>query len=207
MEREPTRWEWATLGGQYQSAGNQSSECGWRELFNVRGRRNTQLALFCADLSRSCFAVISVECCRLGPIRCLRQLHFQHAHQSGGCSTILCSPGTVGQAAARPWVRSNSVADSHKPTNVSSARFSRLPRQCRMPQRRCNLRRPKGRATNEPSSSSFCAIHGASTLTPRPSFTSSLVASMLPTSMTALSTISSRRKYSSTNLKVTLVLL
>ncbi len=78
--------------------------------------------------------------------------------------------------------------------NVSSARFKRRPRQYWITQFRFSLRRPNGRATRDPSRNSFSTSQGDITLMPRFSFTNSLMASMLPSSITVFSTTSSLRK-------------
>ena len=88
--------------------------------------------------------------------------------------------GTTAALAATPGALSPSTSDTEtqRPTNVSSASASRRPFKCATPQRRRSFFAPSGSETIEPLSSSARAMLGASTPTPMPIFTISLIASM-----------------------------
>ena len=100
-----------------------------------------------------------------------------------------------------------SVTVRHSPMKVSSPSERRRSLRWTTPQRRLSCRRPRGNDTRAPLSNSARATQGARTPTPRPIFTSSLIASMLPSSMKWPSGSPSSRKYWLTSRKVKLALL
>src|SRR5579872_1800365 len=68
--------------------------------------------------------------------RCVSDVFFPHTdHDRCACPLGVHFSSEI-------W--SEAQASSHRPINVSSARFKRLPLQCRMPQRRWSFLRPNG---------------------------------------------------------------
>ena len=101
----------------------------------------------------------------------------------------------------RLYVRAKAIAsgelcapDWQSLMKVSSAQPIGRSFQYSTPHWRLSLRRPSGNATSDFFLNSFCATHGARIVTPKPSFTNSLMADILPMSMTDLMAIFSVRK-------------